>query len=76
MNKYEVTKIGDGKESRFYDLKNKDGKNFATIEFCGWKFYKYKVSFAFDAVENNLNKSRNFRYLAEAKKYIAEALAA
>ena len=22
MNKYEVTKIGDGKESRFYDLKN------------------------------------------------------
>ena len=74
MMKYEVSVIDS--TCKFYELNDKNGKRLATIEFCGWKFYKYKVSFACDAVENNLNKSRNFRSLAEAKKYIAEVLAA
>lgn len=54
MTKYEVSVIDS--TSKFYNLNDKNGKRLATIEFCGWKFYKYKVSFAFDAVENNLNK--------------------
>ena len=74
MMKYEVSVIDS--TCKFYKLNDKNGKRLATIEFCGWKFYKYNVSFAFDAVENNLNKSRNFRTLTEAKKYIADVLAA
>lgn len=72
MNKYEVSVISSG--CKFYKLNDKNGKRIATIEFSDWKFYKYNVSFAYNAVENNLDKSRNFRTLSEAKKYVSEVI--
>lgn len=72
MMKYEVSVID--KDCKFYKLNDKNGKRLATIEFSGWKCYKYNVSFAYYAVENNLDKSRNFRTLAEAKKYVSEVI--
>lgn len=72
--KYEVSVIDS--DCKFYKLNDVDGERLATIEFAGWKFYKYNVSFSYKKVENNLAKERNFRTLAEAKKYVAEVLAA
>ena len=74
MMKYEVTVIDS--TCKFYKLNDENGKRLVTIEFCGWKFYKYNVCFALNAGENNLGKDKNFRTLAEAKKYIAEVLSA
>ena len=67
MMKYEVTVIDS--TCKFYKLNDENGKILVTIEFCGWKlFCKYNVCFASGVVENNLDKNKNFRTLAEAKK--------
>lgn len=72
MSKYEVKKIG--KDVRFYTLKNENGKTLASIEYSGWGFYKYNVSFAYDTVKDNLEKARKFMTLREAKEYVAEVV--
>ena len=51
MMKYEVSVIDS--TCKFYKLNDKNGKRLATIEFCGWKFYKYNVSFA--SIYDNAN---------------------
>lgn len=70
--KYEVSKITEN--CKFYKLNDENGNRLATIEYSGWKFHKYNVSFAYYAVEDNLNKEKSFRTLKEAKAYIAEIL--
>lgn len=74
MKKYDVSVIDE--KCRFYALNDLDGKRIATIEYCGWKWFKYEVSFAYITVEKNLDKTRNFRTLKEAKKYVEEIIGA
>lgn len=71
MKKYEVSVISS--ECKFYKLNDSEGKRLATIEFHGWDFLKYTVSFPY-TLENNLDKTKKFRTLKEAKAYIAEVL--
>ena len=70
--KYTVDVID--KSCKFYKLDDQNGKRIATIEYSGWKFYKYAVSFAYDSIKDNLEKSKSFRTLKEAKEYVAKVL--
>jgi hypothetical protein len=73
-NKYSVDVIA--KDCKFYNLNNEAGKTLATIQYSGWKFHKYEVSFAFYAVKDNLKKGASFRTLKEAKEYVYNILSA
>jgi len=73
-NKYSVDVIA--KDCRFYNLDDKAGKRLAIIQYSGWKFHKYEVSFAFYAVKDNLKKRASFRTLKEAKEYVFNILSA
>lgn len=70
--KYEVSVIDS--KCKFYKLNNSNGKRIATIEFRGWKYFKYEVTFACAVVENNLDKTKSFKTLKEAKNYINQVL--
>ena len=71
--KYRICKIDN--LCRFYTLDDSNGRIIASIEYCGYKsFNKYEVYFACYAVEDNLNKTRSFETLKEAKIYINEVL--
>lgn len=67
-----VTKI-ISKNCKFYELNDLEGR-LATIEFHASSFMKYRVSFSYRRVEDNLEKSKSFRTLKEAKAYVAEVL--
>ena len=71
--KYNVDVIS--KECKFYELNNESGERLATIEYDGWcAYYKYRVSFSYKFVKDNLNKEREFHTLKEAKQYVEKIL--
>lgn len=59
---------------RFYFLKDENNETLAIIQFSKNKVFKYNVDFAYNAVENNLEKSKSFLKLKDAKKYVNEVL--
>lgn len=59
---------------RFYFLRDENDEILATIQFLKSRVFKYKVNFAYNAVENNLEKSKSFLKLRDAKNYVNEVL--
>ena len=72
--KYNVTAVSD--KCKFYELNNEACERLATIEYDSWLgYFKYRVSFAYKFVEDNLTKGKKFHTLKEAKQYVEQILA-
>lgn len=58
-----------------YDYVNENAEYVGMIRVTSLdSFYKYVVSFAYNHIEDNLNKGRKFHTLSEAKKYVLEVV--
>ena len=51
-------------------------KNYAGIEYCGWKYLPYEAWYRNGKNGEKVATSKSFRTLNEAKKWIGENLAA